>query len=568
MTFNERLADILARMREAKLEAVVALHDGAHFIEKPNPVTVITGFKSLGPVAAILRSDGTTTLDCHAGLGCGARRRTMPAGARDRRRGHCRRAHRRAQQRRAQESPASPACGSCLRSSRSASPPRCPRRASADKLVFDAARTKTDDEIANAREATRIAELGYRHLLEIAKPGMSEDELAVELKWFMKTLGADDNFLLLCAGPHNRAVQPSTGRKFQKGDIILAEITPSVRGQLAQICRTVVVGDASAELADKYALVVHAMDQGIAAAQPGVPMAEVCRAINTVLEAKGYAEFCHPPHIRRRGHGLGFASVRPGDVALDNETVLEPDMVFMIHPNQYLPETGYLLCGEPVLLTSLVRSRSRRRRPRWRRWRLMMQSARRRCVSPPPCGEGLGVGAPCLAPPPSRPSPQGEGSESVLPTGAYVHAASYLADRPVRLGRKPRAEGGVRPAHRRAVGGLPQCLAGDRVRQRRPPCRARLSHEFRAEARARHRAADARRQAQAPVRRRAKYGWRDEAPHLHRRHGAAQRAGEAHRRMAIAAADRRRRHVNRRAQDDRRGHERLGAGCDGARPKP
>jgi WD40 repeat protein len=72
----------------------------------------------------------------------------------------------------------------------------------------------------------------------------------------------------------------------------------------------------------------------------------------TVLEAQGYGEFCHPPHIRRRGHGLGFTSMRPGDVALDNDTVLEPGMVFMIHPNQYLPETGYLLCGEPVLLTS------------------------------------------------------------------------------------------------------------------------------------------------------------------------------------------------------------------------
>ena len=44
-------------------------------------------------------------------------------------------------------------------------------------------RAKTDDEIANAREATRIAELGYRALLEIARPGMSEDELAVELRW-------------------------------------------------------------------------------------------------------------------------------------------------------------------------------------------------------------------------------------------------------------------------------------------------------------------------------------------------------------------------------------------------
>jgi Xaa-Pro dipeptidase len=350
MTFEERLTDILARMREAKLDAVVALHDGAHFIENPNPVTVLTGFKSLGPASAILRSDGATTLivtpawDAEraaeacpqarvagaedladalaAALSNGARKNAGIAGMRF--------------------------LPSSIAERVTAALPSAP---SADKLVFDAARIKTVEEIAHAREATRIAELGCHHLLEIARPGMSEDELAVELKWFMKTLGADDNFLLLCAGSHNRAVQPSTGRRLQTGDIILAEITPSVLGQLAQICRTVVVGEPSSELADKYALVVHAMDQGIAAARPGVPMSEVCRAINTVLEAQGYGEFCHPPHIRRRGHGLGFASTRPGDVALDNDTTLEPGMVFMIHPNQYLPETGYLLCGEPVLLT-------------------------------------------------------------------------------------------------------------------------------------------------------------------------------------------------------------------------
>ena len=52
----------------------------------------------------------------------------------------------------------------------------------------------------------------------------------------------------------------------------------------------------------------------------------------------------------RRGHGLGFASVRPGDVALDNRTQLQAGMVFMIHPNQYLPETGYLMLGDTVLI--------------------------------------------------------------------------------------------------------------------------------------------------------------------------------------------------------------------------
>ena len=77
MNFNERLSDILARMREAKLDAIVAVHDGAHFIEKPNPVTVISGFKSLGPAAAILRSDGIDDSGRRAGVGWRASRRML-----------------------------------------------------------------------------------------------------------------------------------------------------------------------------------------------------------------------------------------------------------------------------------------------------------------------------------------------------------------------------------------------------------------------------------------------------------------------------------------------------------
>ena len=121
-----------------------------------------------------------------------------------------------------------------------------PQASAADDIVFDAAAAKTVEEIAHAREATRIAELGYARLLEIARPGMSEDELALELKWHTKTLGAEDNFLLLCAGPRNPAVAPSNGRVMQRGDVLVAEITPSYRGQLAQICRTATLGPANA----------------------------------------------------------------------------------------------------------------------------------------------------------------------------------------------------------------------------------------------------------------------------------------------------------------------------------
>src|SRR6202049_4539724 len=62
MTFDERLAAIRANMLAHKLDVLVAIHDGAHFIETPNPVFVLSRFKSLGPAAVVLRRDGEASL--------------------------------------------------------------------------------------------------------------------------------------------------------------------------------------------------------------------------------------------------------------------------------------------------------------------------------------------------------------------------------------------------------------------------------------------------------------------------------------------------------------------------
>ena len=56
--------------------------------------------------------------------------------------------------------------------------------------------------------------------------------------------------------------------------------------------------------------------------------------------------------MRRRGHGLGAGSAAPGDISGENHTILEEDMLFVVHPNQYIPEVGYLLCGESVRVTA------------------------------------------------------------------------------------------------------------------------------------------------------------------------------------------------------------------------
>ena len=136
------------------------------------------------------------------------------------------------------------------------------------------------------------------------------------------------------------------------GDIILSEITPCYQGQFAQICRTTVIGDTTPLLHEKFAVLQQAMLAGQAAAVPGAAVREVTARMDDCFRAAGYGDYCRPPYMRVRGHGLGITSDAPGDLTIDNDALMEDGMVFVMHPNQYLPETGYLMCGEPVVVTS------------------------------------------------------------------------------------------------------------------------------------------------------------------------------------------------------------------------
>jgi Xaa-Pro aminopeptidase len=220
-----------------------------------------------------------------------------------------------------------------------------------DRLASYFARIRTPEELTASRHASAIAEEGYKFLLKAARPGMREFELAAEIYTFMKGLGAEDNFLLMSASQHNLAVRAAGRRVLEEGDTILGEITPCYQGQFAQICRTAVLGQKTPMLRAKYRLLQEAQRTGMDAALPGATVAQACEAMNDVFRKAGYGDYCRPPYMRVRGHGLGITSGLPGDLTVDNNTVFEEGMVFVMHPNQYIPETGYLMCGESVVIS-------------------------------------------------------------------------------------------------------------------------------------------------------------------------------------------------------------------------
>ena len=200
------------------------------------------------------------------------------------------------------------------------------------------------------RRAAAIADAGVTRLHEDARPGLKEYELAAIVEYRMRSLGAEDNFGMVVANSHNQALHPPTDRVVQPGDIIIGEITPCIGGLFVQICRTVVLGEPAPVVREKYAILHKAMGLGMEAAQTGAPASEVAKAINGTFIEYGYEQYCRPPFMRVRGHGLGCGSFAPGSLEDDNKTKLEEGMTFIIHPNQYLPETGYLTLGDTVVM--------------------------------------------------------------------------------------------------------------------------------------------------------------------------------------------------------------------------
>src|SRR5262245_2930798 len=220
----------------------------------------------------------------------------------------------------------------------------------AKEIIETMARRKSPFELERLRRAAAIADAGVTALHEDARPGLTEYELAAIVEYRMRSLGAEDNFGMVVANNHNQALHPPTDRVTQPGDIIIGEITPCVGGLFVQICRTVVLGEPAPIVRQKYAILHKAMGLGMEAAQTGAPASDIAAAINGTFVEYGYQQYCRPPFMRVRGHGLGCGSFAPGSLEDENKTKLEQGMTFIIHPNQYLPETGYLTLGDTVVM--------------------------------------------------------------------------------------------------------------------------------------------------------------------------------------------------------------------------
>ena len=217
-----------------------------------------------------------------------------------------------------------------------------------DKLLMH----KSAGEIAAIRRAAQLADEAYGEFRRAVRPGRRQYEIVADIEAYLRRRGCPDNFMIIGSGGTDvLGMTPPSDRRIAAGDLVTTELTPAVAGYFAQICRTLVVGKASEVQHRAFAVYAEALEAGIAAVRPGARARDVARAENDVFRKHGLGEYTTSQWTRVRGHGLGmFADSKP-HILEDVDTVLEPGMALIVHPNTYHPEAGYIVLGDAVVVT-------------------------------------------------------------------------------------------------------------------------------------------------------------------------------------------------------------------------
>jgi len=217
-------------------------------------------------------------------------------------------------------------------------------------MVLQLRLVKDEDEIAALREAVRIADLAYEHIIGYMKPGIREIDIALELDFFMRGCGAEREAFetIVASGP--RSAMPHgkpTDRVVSEGELIVLDFGARWRGYHSDITRTVVLGQPDPRQEELYAVVLEAQAKAMEVVRPGVLGRQVDGAARAYLTTKGFSDYSEHGF----GHGLGL-TIHDGKIINQHSDVaLEAGMVITVEPGIYIPEWGGVRIEDDVLVT-------------------------------------------------------------------------------------------------------------------------------------------------------------------------------------------------------------------------
>lgn len=205
-----------------------------------------------------------------------------------------------------------------------------------ENFLSAAVAVKDGVALEKIRNAQRLTDEVFEHIVSLLKPGISENEVAAEITYQHLRRGASRLSFdpIVASGPngalpHTRA----TGRKMQAGELVVLDFGCVLDGYVSDMTRTIALGDPGADARRVYEVVLDAQRRAVEAARGGMVSRALDKVARDVIEGAGFG----PYFSHSLGHGVGLEIHEWPGVSYRSDAVLPVGAVITIEPGIYLP---------------------------------------------------------------------------------------------------------------------------------------------------------------------------------------------------------------------------------------
>jgi len=219
------------------------------------------------------------------------------------------------------------------------------------ELVERVRMIKSPEEIAAIKSSVELNAAALAEALRHFQQSMTEVELAAEIEYRMRRLGADGPAFETIVASGERTALPHArpaNRPIEANQLLLVDMGATVAGYASDMTRTYAAGKLSTKWKRRYRAVLESQLAAIDAVRPGVSCAAVDRAARAVLRGYGMEKL----FIHSTGHGLGLEIHERPRIGRKEATKLELGMTITIEPGIYQEGEGGIRIEDTVCVTS------------------------------------------------------------------------------------------------------------------------------------------------------------------------------------------------------------------------
>ncbi len=198
---------------------------------------------------------------------------------------------------------------------------------------------KEPQELAFITKAVGLADAALEEAKRIARPGITEKEVAWEIETKLRQKGSEGvPFEIIVASGPNSALPHArpTDKAIRDGEPVLIDMGARINGYCSDLSRTLFLGEANGTFEKVYGIVQEAQRAAIDGVRSDMTASQADQLARGVIEQAGYGDdFGHG-----LGHGVGLAVHEFPRLGLSSSESLADGMVFTIEPGIYLAGQG------------------------------------------------------------------------------------------------------------------------------------------------------------------------------------------------------------------------------------